>query len=113
MSCVAIHHKLDDFHCPRIVLSHITPYHRHRLVRRYAPQHDAVVGDQNLAARVLSLFIDVSGHQPTLFLLVCKRRNSRLLPLKIDFEMTSSSPGQLDSRKVRFSVHKAIFPFIV
>ena len=79
----------------------------------YAPQPDAVVGDQNLAARVLPLFIDVSGHQPTFFLLVCKRRNSRRLPLKIDFEMNSSSPRQLDSEKASFIVLKAILTFII
>jgi hypothetical protein len=76
MSCVAIHQNLDNFHCPRLVSSHITAYHRHRLVRRYAPQRskasrlEAVVDDQNLAASDQSLFIDFSGHQPTLFLLV-------------------------------------------
>jgi hypothetical protein len=39
------------------------------VVRRYASQLDAVVGDQNLTTGILSLLIDFSGHQPTLLLL--------------------------------------------
>jgi hypothetical protein len=71
MSCVAIHEKLYDFYQPRLVSSHFTPHNRYRLVRRYALQRsvasqlDAVVGDQNLAAGVLSLFVDVYGLIPT------------------------------------------------
>jgi hypothetical protein len=104
MSCVAIYKKLNDFHCPRIVSSHITPYHRHRLVRRYAPQLDAVVGDQNLATGG-SIIFHRRFRPSTDPFSSCKRSNSHRLPLKIDFFF----PLLLFS----WTAGKAIFTFII
>ena len=77
MSCVAIHQKLDDFHCPRLVSSHITAYHCHRLVRRYAPREAQLRSSKQLQCScIVHRRLQVETDE-------------LLLPPKIDIKMTS------------------------
>jgi hypothetical protein len=74
---------------------------------------DAVVDDQNLAARVISSFIDFSGYQPTLFLLV-REEIAVGCPQKSTFSrLFFFSSEQQDSKKVRFITLRAILTFII
>jgi hypothetical protein len=80
-------------------------YHRHRLVRRYAPQR------AKPAARVLSLIIDLHGLKPTNSL---RKKECPVAPKnRLSNDFSSLIPGQLDSEKASFIVLKAILTFII
>jgi hypothetical protein len=84
MSCVAMHQKLGDFHCPRLVSSHFTAYHRASL-RSAAKRSFTAQLSCSVSIIVHRLFRPSTDPFSS-----CKRRKSRRLPQKIDFFFLNS-----------------------